>query len=68
MPLCDEFVTYCQNFDFKKRRDHQTNFLWALRLWVGRRKEPILDYVPKNDKKNISGSKGLKKLKIYKFV
>ena len=23
MPLCDESVTYCQNFDFKIRRDHQ---------------------------------------------
>ena len=23
MPWCDEFVTYCQNFDFKIRRDHQ---------------------------------------------
>ena len=23
MPLCDEFVTYCQNFDFKIRRDLQ---------------------------------------------
>ena len=27
------------------------NFLWASRLWVGRRKEPILGYVPKNDEK-----------------
>ena len=25
MSLCDEFVTYCQNFDFKIRRDHQIN-------------------------------------------
>ena len=25
MPLCDEFVTNCQNFDFKIRRDHQEN-------------------------------------------
>ena len=23
MPLRDEVVTYCQNFDFKIRRDHQ---------------------------------------------
>ena len=23
MPLCDEFVTYSQNLDFKIRRDHQ---------------------------------------------
>ena len=21
--MCDEFVTYCQNFDFKIRMDHQ---------------------------------------------
>ena len=23
MLLCDEFAMYCQNFDFKIRRDHQ---------------------------------------------
>ena len=34
-------------------------FLWASRLWVGRRKEPILGYVPKNYVKKNSGSKGL---------
>ena len=35
-------------------------FLWASRLWVGRRKEVILGYVPKKklEKKN-AGSKGL---------
>ena len=59
MPLCDEFVTYCLNFDFKIRRDHQKNFLWTSRLWVSRRKEPILGYVPKNDENKNSGSKGL---------
>ena len=32
------------------------------------RKEPILGYVPKNDEKNNSGGKGLKKVRIYKFV
>ena len=32
---------------------------WALRLWVGRRKEPILGYVPKRVKKKNSDSKGL---------
>ena len=31
-----------QNFNFILRRDHQKNFLWASRLWVGRRKEPML--------------------------
>ena len=25
MPLYDEFVKYCQNFDFKIWRDHQKN-------------------------------------------
>ena len=59
MLLRDEFVTYCQNFDFKIRRDHQKNFLSASRLRVGRRKEPIIGYVPKNDEKNNSGNKGL---------
>ena len=34
-------------------------FLGALRLWVGRQKEPILGYVPKNCEKNNSGSNGL---------
>ena len=29
--------------------------LWASRLWVGRRKEPILGYVPKNDEKKEFG-------------
>ena len=57
-----------KNFDFNLRRDHQKNFLWASRLWVGRRKEPILGYVPKNYEKENSGSKGLRKIKIYKFV
>ena len=35
----------------KELRDHRKNILWASRLWVGRRKEPILGYVPKNDEK-----------------
>ena len=26
MSLCDEFVTYSQNFDFKTTKDHQKNF------------------------------------------
>ena len=35
------------------------NFLWASRLWVGRRLEPILGNVPKNDEKNNPVHKGL---------
>ena len=45
---------------FKKNRDHKKNFLWASQLWVGRRKEPILGYVPKNNENENSGSNGLK--------
>ena len=50
---------FSKTFDFNFRRDQQKNFLWASRLWVGRRKEPILGYVSKNDEKNNSGGKGL---------
>ena len=32
----------------------EKNFLWAPRLWVGRRKEPILGYVLKNGEKSNS--------------
>ena len=40
-------------------RDPQKNFLWASRQWVGRRKEPILSYVTKNDEKKNPGTNGL---------
>ena len=53
-------ASFSKFFDFNLRRDHQKKFLWASRLWVGRRKEPILGYVSKNDEKNNSGGKGLK--------
>ena len=42
----------------KIRRDHKKNYLWASRLWVGRRKEPILGYVPKTTIKRIQAVKG----------
>ena len=54
--------TNCKYYDPKIRRDHQKKFPWASRLWVGRRKESILGYVPENDEKNNSGIKGLKKV------
>ena len=60
MPQRDKFVTYGQNFYFKIRKDRQKDFLWALRQWVSRQKDHILGYVPKNDEKKDSGSKGLK--------
>ena len=46
-------------FQFYFNRDHQKNFLWASRLWVGRQKEPILSYVTKNDEKKNPGTNGL---------
>ena len=48
-------VTFTKNFDFNLRRDYQKKFLWASRLWVGRRKEPISGYVPKNNEEKNSG-------------
>ena len=54
-------ASFSKTFDFNLRRDHQKNFLWASRLWVGSHKEPILGYVPKNDEKKNSGGKGLKR-------
>ena len=53
-------ASFRKTFDFNLRRNHQKNFLWASRLWVGRRKEPILGYVPKKDEKKNSGGKGLR--------
>ena len=46
-------VTFTKSYDFNLRKDHQKIFLWASRLWVGRRKGPILGYIPKNDEKRI---------------
>ena len=43
-------VTFTKNFDFNLRRDHQKNY-----LWLGRREEPILGSVTKNDEKNNFG-------------
>ena len=40
-------------FQFYFKKVSQKKILWTLRLWVGRRKEPILGYVPKNDEKKI---------------
>ena len=36
----------------------EKNFVWAPHLWVGRRKEPILGYVLKNNEKRIHAFKG----------
>ena len=55
----EEYFIVYQHINSILRRDHQKNFLWASCLWVGRRKEPILGYVPKNDEKNNFVNKGL---------
>ena len=39
--MCALWGTFTQNFDFNLRRDYQKEILWASRLWVDRRKEPI---------------------------
>ena len=48
-------------FQFYFNKGSSKNFLWASRLWVGRRKEPILGYVPKKDEKKNLVHKGLNK-------
>ena len=51
----DTGVPFHRNFNSILRRDHQKNFLWASRLWDGRRKEPILSCCPeKRQQKNWS--------------
>ena len=57
--LVNEVVQFGQNFDLKIRRDDEQKFLWAPRLWVCRRKKPILGYISKIYGKNNSGHKGL---------
>ena len=42
-----------------KENNTKISFLWTLRLWVGRRIEPILGYVPKKTtKKRIQAVNG----------
>ena len=50
------------------RRDHQENFLWSSRLWVGRRKERFLDYVLKKRRKKNSRGKGLRQRPVWSNV
>ena len=56
------FVSYMPRsakiLNLNKERIIEKNFLWAPRLWVGRRKEPILGYVTKNNEKRINAFKG----------
>ena len=55
--ICDAVQKFW--FKFKKGSSKEIPISVAT-IWVGRRKEPILDYVPKNYEKNNSGSKGLR--------
>ena len=45
-----------QNLQFNLRRDPRINILWASRLWVCRRQEPILGYITKTYEEKNSGS------------
>ena len=57
--LISKYRTFDQTFNFNLGRDPQINFLWPSRLRVGRRQEPILSYVPKNDERKNPGTNGL---------
>ena len=46
-------VPFERNFNSILRRDRQKKFPMCASLWVGRRKEPILGFVSKNDEKNL---------------
>ena len=46
-------------FQFYFKKGSSKIFLWASHLWVGRRKERVLAYVPKNDEKKNLVHKGL---------
>ena len=60
MPLCDEFVTYCQNFDFKIRRDHQKNSFDGPTMSRWTKTANLRLSAEKRQNKKNSGSKGLR--------
>ena len=59
MPRAHKSVRIAKILTLKLEGIIKKNFLWASLLEVGRRKEPILGYVPKNDENSNSGIKGL---------
>ena len=66
--LTGTFLPAVPKFWFNLRRDHQKNFLWVSWLWVGRRKEPILGYVPKNYERRNSGSNRLNHFAVWRDI
>ena len=66
MPLCDEFVKYCKNFDFKIRRDHQ-KISYEHRDYESVDEKYLSQTMCRKTKKKNSGSKGLKKGSRKKF-
>ena len=48
-----------QNLYFNIQRDHGKKFPWAMRLWIGRRRDPILGNISKFEWKTVSSSNGL---------
>ena len=49
----DELVTYCQNFDFKIRRDHKKNS-YERRDYESVDGEPILGYMSRKTSKKLT--------------
>ena len=52
-------MTFCKNFDFNLRRDHQKDSNERRNYESVDKKEPILGYIPKNDEKRNLVLKGL---------
>ena len=52
-------VIVLSKFRFQKKKGSRKNFLWAPRLWVRRRWEPIFCYISKFDGIKVSGINGL---------
>ena len=57
--LTATIVTVLSKFRFQKKKGPRKKFLWAPRLWVGIRWEPILGCISKFDGIKVSGINGL---------
>ena len=58
--LRPKYSTFGKKFNFNLGSYPPKNFLWASRLWVGRRNKPIISYVTKKDEKKNPGTNGLR--------
>ena len=46
------------NFYYNFKKGSPKNFQWVLRLWVGRRKVPLIGYVPKKGERRLQAVEG----------